>query len=407
MRIRAAKTVHGRVGLPADKSISHRAAILGAIAQGTTHIRNYSAAADCASTLDCLEKLGVEIHRENGVVTIFGRGKQGLEKPGRPLDCGNSGTTMRLLAGVLAGCPFETVLTGDESLRSRPMGRVIEPLSQMGASLESDGGKPPLTIEGVSSLRSIIYEPEKPSAQVKSCILLAGLCADGKTSVTETVSTRDHTERMLRYFGANLEIDTGAAGTAITIDGRSELIGRDIRVPGDISAAAFFLAAAVGLPGSDLKFPSVGVNPTRSAIIEIIRQCGADLSISNLSEVSGEPVADLSILSGEIPEDAGIVIDGPLAAQLIDELPIVAVLGTRLPGGVVVREAAELRVKESDRIAAIITGLRQMGADAEEFDDGFRVGPSQLIGARVDSCGDHRIAMALAVAGLFARGETE
>jgi 3-phosphoshikimate 1-carboxyvinyltransferase len=407
MRISPAKVLHGTVPLPADKSISHRAAILGALAVGRTRIDNYSAAGDCASTLDCLELMGVEIIRENESVTIVGRGKPGLTEPSRPLDCGNSGTTMRLLAGVLAGCSFETVLTGDDSLRSRPMGRIIEPLAKMGAAITSDDGKPPLRIKGTDRLEAISCELSKPSAQVKSCILLAGLFADGKTTVTEPVATRDHTERILEYLGADIEVTDLAQGKNISIEGHSELTGRDIEVPGDISASAFFLAAAAALPGSQLHFPSLGLNPTRTAIIEIINSCGASITFSNRREASGEPMADVSISSAEIAENAKIVIDGPLAAELIDELPIIAVLGTRLPGGVLVRGAAELRVKESDRISAIVTGLREMGADAEEYNDGFRVGHSVLAGARVDPRGDHRIAMALAVAGFFARGETE
>ena len=395
----------GEAKLPADKSISHRAALLGAIAEGVTRIENFSDAADCHSTLECLAQLGVGITREGGEISIEGRGRRGLRPPQTPLDCGNSGTTMRLLAGILAGQPFDSVLVGDSSLMRRPMGRIIEPLTRMGAEIESDEGRPPLRIRGRSDLNAIDLKTEKPSAQVKSCVLLAGLFAEGNTSVTESVATRDHTERMLEHMGAEIAVDE-TDGHRVAISGNSVLRGSSITVPADISAATFFLVGAACLSGSEISFPGVGVNPTRNAVIDMIRRCGVEITLTNERVVNNEPVADIVASSTGVGDET-LVIEGSEAARLIDELPALAVLGTRLQMGIVVRDAADLRVKESDRIAAIVAGLRAMGADAEEMADGFRVGHSRLEGARVDSADDHRIAMALAVAGLLAEGETE
>ena len=391
--------------MPADKSISHRAALLGAIAEGVTRIENFSDAADCHSTLECLRQLGVSIARDGTGVLIEGRGLRGLRPPETALDCGNSGTTMRLLAGILAGQPFDSVLVGDSSLMRRPMGRIIEPLIRMGAEIDSDEGRPPVRIRGRSDLTAIDLVPRKPSAQVKGCVLLAGLFAAGSTSVTEAVKTRDHTERMLEHMGAEVAVDE-KDGHRVTVSGGSALKGSAITVPADISAATFFLVGAACLPGSEVSFRGVGVNTTRNAVIDTIKSCGVEVTSTNERMVNNEPVADMTVSSSDSKAET-LVIEGGEAARLIDELPALAILGTRLPKGIFVRDAADLRVKESDRIDAIVAGLRAMGADAEEMADGFRVGPSRLKGARVDSAGDHRIAMSLAIAGLLAEGETE
>jgi 3-phosphoshikimate 1-carboxyvinyltransferase len=402
MKIAPAISIRGTVELPGDKSVSHRAAMIAAVAEGRTEIKNYSPSADCRSTLDCLLSLGVGIERNGRVVSIEGRGLSGLRAPSGPLECGNSGTTMRLLAGLLAGQPFDAILTGDASLSKRPMRRIIEPLERMGAFVGSKGGCPPLAFQGRRALRPISYSPSVASAQVKSCALLAGLFAQGETSVTEPVQTRDHTERLLRWFGGCVTVD----GPIVSVSGDQQLIARDVVVHGDISAAAFFMAAAACLDGSDINFTNVGLNPTRVAMIDVLREVGAEVEIAGLQEDSNEPVGSLRV-HGRARGDATLVISGERSAALIDELPVLAVLGTRLPGGLEVRDAAELRVKETDRIDAIAGNLRRMGAAIEVFDDGYRVEPSDLRGARVDAFGDHRIAMAMAIAGLLANGETE
>ena len=404
MLIRPAKALRGEIALPGDKSISHRAGMLAALAEGETRIRNYATSADCHSTLDCLRKLGVSIEQDGIEVVIRGVGSNGLTESAGALDCGNSGTTIRLLAGVLAGQGFDTVLTGDDSLRRRPMRRVIDPLEKMGATVESDDGRAPLRIRGSSRLRSIEYHLPVASAQIKSCVLLAGLNADGETSVIEPVATRDHTERMLRWFG----VDVKRSGSRVSVEGRRGLrSGGEMTIPGDISASAFFMVAAAGLGGSDIMMRGVGLNPTRSGIIRTLRDLGAEIEISNSREVNNEPVGEIRVTGGVRPATTN-VIRGEMIANLIDELPILAVFGTQIDTGLEVRDAAELRVKESDRIAAVCENLRRMGAEVEEFDDGFRVERSRLRGARVDSYGDHRIAMAFAVAGVLAEdGETE
>lgn len=402
MIIRPAKYLRGEIKLPGDKSISHRAAIIAAMAEGETRIDNFATSADCASTLRCLRQLGVQIRQEGTTVWVCGVGKAGFKKPNGPLDCGNSGTTMRLLAGVLAGQDFESVLIGDESLMKRPMRRLIEPLTAMGAIIDSDNGRAPLKIRGRSPLRAIEYSLPVASAQIKSCVLLAGLNADGRTSVIEPVQTRDHTERMLRWFG----VDVFAEGGLVSVSGESRLTARPLSVPSDISSAAFFLVAAAMLQGSDLVLPNVGINSSRIAVIDVLRKLGAEIEIANPHEMNNESVGDMRVKGGlQLPAEVA-VIEGAVIANLIDELPILAILGTQLPEGLMVRDAAELRVKETDRIAAVCDNLRRMGADVEEFEDGFRVGKSRLKGARVDSFGDHRIAMAFAVAGLIA-GDTE
>lgn len=409
MKIYPAKRLEGILTLGGDKSISHRAALISAIASGETRIDNFSTSADCASTLGCLENLGVRIRRENSTVFVKGVGKTGFHKPETALDCGNSGTTVRLLSGILAGQNFETILTGDESLSKRPMKRIIEPLSLFGARIESNDNRLPLRLLGKNPLSSIEYAPEIASAQVKSCVLLAGLNAGGKTSFIEKTPTRDHTERMLRWFGAEVETAETENGKRISVSGAGVLESKDFRVPSDISSAAFFLVAASCLENSDLTIKAVGLNPTRRAVVDVLKSFGANVEILGEKEFCNETIGDLRV-SGSRNLQTKIdsnVIGGAIIANLIDEIPILAVFGTQAANGLEIRDAAELRVKESDRIAAIVENLRRMNATVVEFPDGFRVEKSDLKGARVDSFGDHRIAMAFAVAGLLADGETE
>jgi 3-phosphoshikimate 1-carboxyvinyltransferase len=427
VKIRPARTLRGRLSVPGDKSVSHRAAILAALARGRTEITNYSSSADCASTLEALRGLGVSVEREGPTVRVEGSGngpKAGgrgprLSPPSAPLDCGNSGTTMRLLAGVLASQPFTSTLVGDESLSRRPMRRVVEPLELMGARLSTEDGHAPLRVEGRAPLRAIEYTTPVASAQVKSCVLLAGLGAEGRTRVLESELTRDHTERMLRWLGVPVAggferaVERGerAAGSFFAeLEGPAELTARGISVPGDISSAAFLLAAAAMLEGSELHVEGIGLNPTRAGIIETLRALGADVNEVELGERSNEPVGDVRARGAELlgAEGGGaFVLRGGAIPALIDELPLLAVVGSQAAGGLEIRDARELRVKESDRISAVVENLRAMGAEVEEFDDGLRVGgPTRLRGARLRSFGDHRIAMAFAVAALAARGET-
>ncbi|MGH9944593.1 MAG: 3-phosphoshikimate 1-carboxyvinyltransferase [Pyrinomonadaceae bacterium] len=425
MIIQPARRVRGRLRLPGDKSISHRTALLAAAARGRTRITNYATSEDCASTLACLRQLGVHVRREGTSVTISGKGLSFPAAPPVPLNCGNSGTTMRLLAGLLAGQPFTSTLSGDDSLRSRPMRRIIEPLEQMGARVNSTDGRAPLRVEGRRSLRPINYELPVASAQVKSCILLAGLNAAGRTEIVERdAPTRDHTERLLRWFGVEVETElkTSADGDGalksrhvVALEGGQELTARDVEVPGDISSAAFFLAAAALLPGSDLTIEGVGLNPTRTHILDALRDFGAEISIvERRREAGGEEAGDLRGRDGDLSgrgldgEAARAILSGEQIAGLIDELPILAVVGSQLAGGLEIRDAAELRVKETDRISATVANLRAMGAEVEERDDGMLVGgPSRLRGARLDARGDHRIAMAFTVAALSAEGPSE
>jgi 3-phosphoshikimate 1-carboxyvinyltransferase len=413
--IRPAKRISGQIAVPGDKSISHRAAMIAGIATGTSHLMDYSTSADCAATLSCLEKLGVRIERNDHAVTIHGVGPNGL-RAADALDCANSGTTMRLLSGILAGQGFLSTLTGDDSLRSRPMQRIIEPLEMMGAEISSNDGRAPLKIQGGKILNPIDYELLVASAQVKSCILLAGLSAQGKTTVVENESTRDHTERMLKFFGAHIE--TGkpdrepADARFASVEGPTSLNGRDVAVPGDISSAAYFIAAAALLPGSSLEVIDVGLNPTRIAFVETLQELGCVITIEGLREESNEPVGSIRV-NGNDPlilrsADARLTLNGLAIPKLIDELPLLAVLGSQLPGGIEIRDAKELRVKESDRISATVDNLRAMVAEVDEFADGLRVsGPVKLSGAQIHPHGDHRIAMAFTVAALLAEGNTE
>jgi 3-phosphoshikimate 1-carboxyvinyltransferase len=395
--IRPARNVAGAVRLPGDKSISHRYAMLGALALGTTRLRNFSTGADCASTLGVLESLGVALRcGPEDVVEIEG---SPWRAPRAPLDCGNSGSTMRILSGILAGQPFTSELIGDDSLSRRPMARVIEPLTNMGARIEAAAGaRPPLRITG-HELQAIDYRLPVASAQVKTAILFATLFAQGTTAVEEPVRTRDHGELALQAFGAELARD----GNRVVMAGGQKLRAIEAVIPGDISSAAFFLCAAALFPGSNLVLDSVLMNPTRAALLDVLMGMGCRVSVVNLEEHHGELVGTIAVEGGELK---GTTISGALAAALIDELPVLAAIAP-YTGGIEIRDARELRVKESDRIAAVARNLRAMGASVEEREDGLRVAGNQhLHGAEVDSAGDHRIAMAFAVAALRATGDT-
>jgi len=397
-------TVTGSLDLPGDKSISHRYAILAAIAEGATEIQNFAAAADCQSTLECVRRLGIPVDVTKERVRIAGAGLDGLKAPRKPLDAENSGSTIRMLAGVLAGQSFTSTLTGDSSLRRRPMRRVAEPLRQMGATISSkDGDRAPLEIRG-GKLHAIDYTPPIPSAQVKSAILLAGLYADGVTTVRESVHTRDHTEIALCEFGAEVESVKGV----IRIQPRPKLAARQLVVPGDLSAAVFLIAAALVLPESSLTLHNVGLNPTRARVLDFLISIGALVHVASLQMRNGELVGDISVRHAPL---TGGKVSGSQVAEMIDELPMLAALGPFTEQGIEIHDAQELRVKESDRIAALAEGLRRMGAQVEEFPDGMRVegrskSKSKLHGAKIDPQGDHRIAMALAVAALGAEGDT-
>jgi 3-phosphoshikimate 1-carboxyvinyltransferase len=394
--------VCGRLQVPGDKSISHRYAILAALAEGQSTIANYAPGGDCRSTLGCLAALGAAVQRQDGphgLVTVTGRGLGGLNPPTTPLDCGNSGTTMRLLAGVLAAHPFATRMFGDASLSRRPMRRVMAPLTEMGARFEAaPGDRPPLVVHG-TRLRPIHYRPEVPSAQVKSAVLLAGLQTGGTTSVTEPAPTRDHTERALAAFGAPPTVD----GLTVSVAGGQRLIAQDLTVPGDLSSAAFPAVAAAALAGSDVTIDGVGLNPSRAALLSLLRRFGAlvDAQVTDIRH--GEPVGHIRVRHGEL---RAVDILPEEVPEVIDELPVLAALAT-CGGGVTVSGAGELRVKESDRISALVGGLRAMGADAEERPDGFTIRPTRrLTGGTVQAHGDHRLAMAFAIAALGASGPT-
>jgi len=399
-KICPAAAIRGVVQLPGDKSISHRYAMIGAIAEGATRIRNYSAGADCHSTLDCIRALGIKVAGEGTEFTIEGRGLDGLRQPVRDLDAGNSGSTIRMLSGILAAQPFPSRIGGDESLSRRPMQRIMQPLAAMGASIRAREDKfPPLEIQG-GALRPIDYEMPVPSAQVKTCVLFAGLYADGETSVTEPVRSRDHTEIALREFGAPVTV----AGRKITVAGRPRLEARDVTVPSDLSSAAFFLEAALLIPGSRLSIPGVGLNPTRSALLDFLGGMGARIRLPQVESSSGELVGEIVVEHSDL---TGGVIEGGLTAALIDEIPVLAVLGAATRDGLLVKDASELRIKETDRIRTICDNLRRMGVAVEEHADGLAVGGRQKFhAAELDSFGDHRIAMAFAVAALAADGES-
>ena len=400
--ISRAKPLKGEINVAADKSISHRAVIFSALARGESVIRNLLKAEDIQSTCRCIKNLGVDIVEMNGTLVIKGGGLQGLKEPDRILDCGNSGTTMRLLTGVLAAQPFFSVLAGDHSLNQRPMRRVIEPMQLMGAELQGrqGGNYPPLAIKG-KKLKGIDYLLPVASAQVKTAILLAALNAEGVTEIWEPEKSRDHSENMLAAMGASIQVD----GLRIELQPGQELSAQEFVVPGDISAAAFFLVAATIVPGSELKICDIGVNPTRTGIIEVLQQMGANIKLENQRTIGGEIMADIIVTASQLK---GVKIEGEIIPRLIDELPVLAVAMAVAEGESEVREAGELRIKETDRIAAICSELGKMGVAITELEDGFRIkGKEQSFqGVKVDSHGDHRIAMSLAVAGLLAEGET-
>jgi 3-phosphoshikimate 1-carboxyvinyltransferase len=402
--IQPARRVRGTLHVPGDKSVSHRYALLSGIAEGTSELTNYAPGADCASTLACLQALGVAVDRtpairegDPAVVRIEGRGLKGLTAPATPLDCGNSGSTMRMLAGVVAAHTFSSTLIGDRSLSRRPMRRIIEPLSRMGAHFEAaPDDRPPLVIHG-ADLQGIAFVPEVPSAQVKSAVLLAGLQAHGQSRVVERTPTRDHTERALAAFGARVDLSE----SAVTVDGGQRLQALTARVPGDISSAAFPAVAAAALSGSDVTIEDVGLNPSRTGVLDVLRRFGARIDVEQTDVWQNEPVGRIRVRAGEL----GVLELGPAdVPSVIDELPVLGALATA-GGELRVTGASELRVKESDRIAALVAGLRALGAEADELPDGFHIRARRLLtGGRVDAQHDHRLAMAFAVAGLAAHG---
>ena len=408
LKINPAKKLRGEIRIPGDKSISHRAIMLGAVAEGETIVNNFLPSADCLATVKCFQEMGIEIAINGSRLQMQGKGLRGLSKPDGVLDVGNSGTTIRLISGILAGQSFETTITGEASIQKRPMRWIAEPLWRMGVRVEGRGkGEeiyPPLVISG-GKLRPIEYKLPMASAQVKSCILLAGLYADGETCVIEPAASRDHTERMLSYLGVKF----AKLGNRVSVCGPASFEGREIDVPGDISSAAFLMVAGLLVPNSDLLLRRVGVNPTRTGILEVLHRMGAKVEVLDEEIVSGEPRANILIRNAEcgMRNLKGMEIGGELIPKVIDEIPIIAVLATQTEGKTIIKDAKELRVKESDRIKTISTELKKMGAKIEEKEDGMVIhGPTKLKGAKVQSYGDHRVAMSLAVAGLIAEGET-
>lgn len=395
------QSLNGTIKVPGDKSISHRAVMFGSIAEGKTTINGFLTGEDCLSTISCFKKLGVNIEQDNEQVTVNGKGISGLKPPSEDLYVGNSGTTIRLMLGILANTPFTSVLTGDESIAKRPMNRVTQPLKQMGAEIQGNesGNKVPLQIKG-GKTKGFHYHSPIASAQVKSAIILAGLKGDGTTSVTEPLKSRDHTERMLEAFGAEVESD----GLTVSIHGGQELKGTHIEVPGDISSAAFFLVAGAIIPNSTITLQKVGLNPTRTGILDVLNQMGAEISYQNMNDEVSEPFGDLVIKTSSLK---GTVIKGDLIPRLIDEIPIIALAATQAEGQTIIQDAQELRVKETDRIETVVNELKKMGADIEATEDGMIInGRTMLKGAPVQSHGDHRIGMMLSVASCIAEGET-
>jgi len=400
-RLTKKTSLTGTLTVPGDKSISHRALMLSSLAEGVSSIYGMGEGKDCLSTMDCLRRLGIRIEKKEDRILVHGRGLHGLRAPEGSLDAGNSGTTLRLLAGILAGQDFDSVIGGDLSLNSRPMERIIKPLTQMGAGIESmnGGGRAPLRISG-GRLKGIRYDSPISSGQVKSCILLAGLYADGVTSVSEPRLSRDHTERMLPFFGVNVR----RVGKTCSVEPPVNLRPVEYSVPGDISAAAYFLAAGLVVPDSSLLLKNVGINETRAGFLHACRLMGADLELKDIREACGEPAADIRVRTSEL---RGITIDGKLVPSLIDELPLLALLACHARGMTIIKDAGELRVKESDRIALVTENLKRMGADITGTEDGFIIrGGRPLHGAEISCGGDHRIAMTFAVAGISASGTT-
>jgi 3-phosphoshikimate 1-carboxyvinyltransferase len=395
------QSLKGTIKVPGDKSISHRAVMFGSIAEGKTTINGFLTGEDCLSTISCFKKLGVNIEQDNEQVTIEGKGISGLKPPTEDLYVGNSGTTIRLMLGILANTHFTSVLTGDDSISKRPMNRVTKPLKQMGAEIDGNesGNKVPLQIKG-GSIRGTHYHSPIASAQVKSAIILAGLEAEGTTSVTEPLKSRDHTERMLEAFGAEIKSDA----LTVSIDGGQQLKGAHIEVPGDISSAAFFLVAGAIIPDSTITLQKVGLNPTRTGILDVLNDMGAQISYENVNEEASEPYGDLVIKTSSLK---GTVVKGDLIPRLIDEIPIIALAATQAEGQTVIQDAHELRVKETDRIKTVVNELKKMGADIEATEDGMFInGKAPLRGASVQSYGDHRIGMMLSIASCIAEGET-
>jgi 3-phosphoshikimate 1-carboxyvinyltransferase len=397
--VEPARSIRGSLRVPGDKSISHRAALFNALGEGEATVTNFSPGADCSSTLASLRDLGVEIAREADTVHLRGGGLHGLREPADVLDCGNSGTSMRLLGGVLAGAGVFAVLSGDASLRSRPMARIVEPLRRAGAAIDGrDGGRlPPLVISPVPGLHGVEHRLKVASAQVKSALLLAGLFADGETSVVEPAATRDHTERLLRAMGADLE----QQATRITLRPGPTLRCVDVQVPGDFSSAAFWLVLGVLHPSAEVRVRDVGLNPSRTGLLTILERMGASVQLENARDIAGEPVADLIVRSSQL---RATTVGGDLVALAIDEIPLVALLGLFADGETVVQDAAELRAKESDRLAVVADGLRELGGDIDATEDGWRIRPSRLRAGVVDSRDDHRMAMLFALAGTLGDG---
>lgn len=397
--IQPAASVRGEITVPGDKSISHRSIMLGAIANGVTTVRGFLRGEDNLSTMHAFRAMGVEIHDDGETIRITGRGLHGLKEPGDVLDCGNSGTTIRLITGLLSGQSFFSVVTGDQYLRKRPMKRVVEPLSRMGARISgrSGGTLAPLAING-GSLKGIDYRSPVSSAQIKSSIMLAGLYADGETTVSEPSLSRDHSERMFGLFGASLARNNDG----VTVRGGVELTARDVTVPGDISSAAFFIVAALITPHSELLIKNVGVNPSRTGVIDILQAMGGDIRLQDQRDVSGEPVADILVRSSRLK---GIAIAGDVVPRAIDEFPAVCIAAARAEGVTTIRDARELRVKETDRITAMAVNLGKLGVTVVETEDGMDInGSDRLLGGTVDSSGDHRIAMSMSIAALVAAG---
>ena len=401
MKLKKVEGLKGTISIPGDKSISHRAVMFGSLAKGTTHITNFLSGADCLATIDCFRAMGVRIEQDGTEVTVHGNGLHGLKKPEKQLDVGNSGTTTRLISGILSGQDFEVTLSGDASLNKRPMGRIMKPLSMMGAEIESVSGNgcAPLRING-KPLKAVHYESPVASAQVKSAVLLAGLYADGKTSVTEPALSRNHTELMLESFG----VQVMSEGTTASVMPPKEMTATDIAVPGDISSAAFFSAAGLVTPNSCITLKQVGINPTRNGILKVCEAMGADLTMSNVKDDNGEPTADITVKTSRLK---GTEIGGELIPTLIDEIPVIALMAAFAEGETVIKDAAELKVKESNRIDLTVDNLVKMGVNAEATDDGMIIrGGNPLRGASIHCKYDHRIAMTFSVAGINAQGTT-
>lgn len=402
LKISRTGKISGEITVPGDKSISHRAVMLGALADGETRVSNFLMGADCLSTMECFKAMGIEFDREGeNTIIVHGKGLHGLTEPQDVLNVGNSGTTIRLMMGILAGQPFFSAVTGDGSIRKRPMGRVAEPLREMGASISGrqNGSMAPLAVQG-SELKPIKFVSPVASAQVKSSVLLAGLYANGRTTVWEPQKSRDHTERMLSYLGADVEV----RDQVVKIGGNPRLEGQSVEVPGDISSAAFFMVAAAMVSGSSLRINRVGINPTRTGIIDVLRKMGASIDIINEETVNEEPVADILVRGGKLQ---GTVIEGALIPRLIDEIPVITIAAALAEGETIIRDAAELKVKETNRISTMVGELRKMGVEVVEQRDGMVInGGTTLKGAICESHGDHRVAMAMAVAGLVTDGGT-